>query len=150
MLDTLAELRKKVVIGFVGGSDLSKQMEQLGDDGMYKRKRYDFCRLQVSSDVPSIWSGNSFEQLWLLLCWERLDGLPFGRKNGLAGMYIGQLEEPPFGIICLFGQNDRASLSGSVMKNITSLSTLFCGILLIWIFQRSGEWEWWALALGFD
>lgn len=34
MLDTLAELRKKVVIGFVGGSDLSKQMEQLGDDGM--------------------------------------------------------------------------------------------------------------------
>ncbi|KAI7885257.1 eukaryotic phosphomannomutase [Lichtheimia hyalospora FSU 10163] len=30
MLDTLADLRKKVVIGFVGGSDLSKQVEQLG------------------------------------------------------------------------------------------------------------------------
>ncbi|CEP64961.1 phosphomannomutase SEC53 LALA0_S15e01288g [Lachancea lanzarotensis] len=28
--DTLAQLRKKVVIGFVGGSDLSKQLEQLG------------------------------------------------------------------------------------------------------------------------
>lgn len=34
MLDTLAELRKKVVIGFVGGSDLNKQIEQLGDNGM--------------------------------------------------------------------------------------------------------------------
>lgn len=33
MLDTLAELRKKVVIGFVGGSDLNKQVEQLGDNG---------------------------------------------------------------------------------------------------------------------
>lgn len=33
MLDTLAELRKKVVIGFVGGSDLSKQVEQLGANG---------------------------------------------------------------------------------------------------------------------
>lgn len=30
VLDTLKELRKKVVIGFVGGSDLSKQFEQLG------------------------------------------------------------------------------------------------------------------------
>ncbi|CCD25946.2 phosphomannomutase SEC53 NDAI_0G01700 [Naumovozyma dairenensis CBS 421] len=28
--DTLVKLRKKVVIGFVGGSDLSKQLEQLG------------------------------------------------------------------------------------------------------------------------
>ncbi|SCU79219.1 LAME_0A07778g1_1 [Lachancea meyersii CBS 8951] len=28
--DTLIQLRKKVVIGFVGGSDLSKQLEQLG------------------------------------------------------------------------------------------------------------------------
>ena len=27
MLKTLAELRKKVVIGFVGGSDLAKQVE---------------------------------------------------------------------------------------------------------------------------
>jgi hypothetical protein len=29
----LAELRKRVVIGFVGGSDLSKQKEQLGENG---------------------------------------------------------------------------------------------------------------------
>lgn len=32
MRDLLAELRKKVVIGFVGGSDLAKQLEQLGPD----------------------------------------------------------------------------------------------------------------------
>ena len=34
MLELLEKLRKKVVIGFVGGSDLSKQMEQIGMDGM--------------------------------------------------------------------------------------------------------------------
>ncbi|KAJ3259841.1 Phosphomannomutase [Boothiomyces macroporosus] len=32
MRNTLAELRKKVVVGFVGGSDLPKQIEQIGDD----------------------------------------------------------------------------------------------------------------------
>ena len=31
MKDTLASLRKKAVIGFVGGSDISKQYEQLGE-----------------------------------------------------------------------------------------------------------------------
>lgn len=30
MKDTLANLRKKTAIGFVGGSDISKQYEQLG------------------------------------------------------------------------------------------------------------------------
>lgn len=33
MLDLLKELRKKVVIGFVGGSDLAKISEQLAPDG---------------------------------------------------------------------------------------------------------------------
>jgi len=32
MLTMLRELKKKVVIGYVGGSDLAKQMEQLGED----------------------------------------------------------------------------------------------------------------------
>jgi hypothetical protein len=36
MRATLVELRKKVVVGFVGGSDLAKQMEQIGDDGKSK------------------------------------------------------------------------------------------------------------------
>lgn len=31
--DLLKKLRKKVVVGFVGGSDLVKQIEQLGSNG---------------------------------------------------------------------------------------------------------------------
>jgi len=34
MMDLLKELKKKVVIGFVGGSDLSKQLEQLGPNAI--------------------------------------------------------------------------------------------------------------------
>lgn len=33
MRDTLRKLREKVVVGFVGGSDLPKQIEQIGEDG---------------------------------------------------------------------------------------------------------------------
>lgn len=40
MKQTLAALRKKVVIGFVGGSDLSKQVEQLGDTVL---QDFDYC-----------------------------------------------------------------------------------------------------------
>ncbi|KAG0083487.1 Phosphomannomutase, partial [Podila epicladia] len=36
MENTLKELRKKCVVGFVGGSDLSKQVEQLGPNGMFR------------------------------------------------------------------------------------------------------------------
>ena len=34
MRETLCKLREKVVVGFVGGSDLPKQVEQIGDDGI--------------------------------------------------------------------------------------------------------------------
>ncbi|KAK9449865.1 eukaryotic phosphomannomutase [Limtongia smithiae] len=40
MLELLGALRKKVAIGFVGGSDLAKQQEQLGDDVV---DNFDFC-----------------------------------------------------------------------------------------------------------
>lgn len=36
----LPELRKKIVIGFVGGSDLAKQKEQLGEDVI---SQFDYC-----------------------------------------------------------------------------------------------------------
>ena len=32
MIQTLKDLKKKCIIGYVGGSDLAKQKEQLGDD----------------------------------------------------------------------------------------------------------------------
>ena len=35
MKTLLSDLRKKVVIGFVGGSDLAKQQEQLGEDAIH-------------------------------------------------------------------------------------------------------------------
>lgn len=35
MKQTLHELRKHVVVGIVGGSDMVKQREQLGPDGMH-------------------------------------------------------------------------------------------------------------------
>ncbi|KAJ3049841.1 Phosphomannomutase [Rhizophlyctis rosea] len=40
MKQILQDLRKKVVVGFVGGSDLSKQKEQLGEDCV---NDFDFC-----------------------------------------------------------------------------------------------------------
>lgn len=43
MLQLLHELRKKVVIGFVGGSDLVKQQEQLGVGGVDVTTLFDYC-----------------------------------------------------------------------------------------------------------
>eukprot|EP00834_Sanchytrium_tribonematis_P000051 NODE_2_length_91304_cov_0.692462.p51 type:complete len:190 gc:universal NODE_2_length_91304_cov_0.692462:645-76(-) len=40
MLEILKRLRNKVTIGFVGGSDLSKQVEQLGDNVL---TMFDYC-----------------------------------------------------------------------------------------------------------
>ena len=40
MKDFIAELRKKIVIGTVGGSDLPKQKEQLGED---VHENFDYC-----------------------------------------------------------------------------------------------------------
>lgn len=43
MLNTLARLRQKVAIGFVGGSDLVKQQEQLGTADVDVKTLFDFC-----------------------------------------------------------------------------------------------------------
>ncbi|KAJ1840806.1 Phosphomannomutase 1, partial [Coemansia sp. RSA 486] len=40
MRKTLEDLRKKCVVGFVGGSDFVKQKEQLGDNAL---DMFDFC-----------------------------------------------------------------------------------------------------------
>ncbi|KAG7293036.1 Phosphomannomutase 1 [Staphylotrichum longicolle] len=43
MLNLLARLRQKVAIGFVGGSDLVKQQEQLGTPSINVTSLFDFC-----------------------------------------------------------------------------------------------------------
>ncbi|KAL2166036.1 hypothetical protein VTG60DRAFT_3421 [Thermothelomyces hinnuleus] len=43
MLSLLSRLRQKVAIGFVGGSDLVKQQEQLGGAGVDVTTLFDFC-----------------------------------------------------------------------------------------------------------
>lgn len=43
MLALLHELRKKVAIGYVGGSDLAKQQEQLGTADVPVTSLFDFC-----------------------------------------------------------------------------------------------------------
>ena len=40
MRETIQKLREKVVVGFVGGSDLPKQIEQIGDDGILILNQY--------------------------------------------------------------------------------------------------------------
>lgn len=43
MLQLLAAIRHKVAIGFVGGSDLSKQQEQLGTPEIPVQSLFDYC-----------------------------------------------------------------------------------------------------------
>jgi phosphomannomutase len=43
MLALLSALRQKVAIGYVGGSDLKKQQEQLGSDSINVTSLFDFC-----------------------------------------------------------------------------------------------------------
>jgi len=43
MLQLLSEVRHKVAIGFVGGSDLAKQQEQLGTSDISVTTQFDFC-----------------------------------------------------------------------------------------------------------
>ena len=43
VLEWLARLRQKVAIGFVGGSDLAKQQEQLGSQTVPVTSLFDFC-----------------------------------------------------------------------------------------------------------
>lgn len=43
MLTLLSNLRQKCAIGFVGGSDLAKQQEQLGTSSIPVTSLFDFC-----------------------------------------------------------------------------------------------------------
>lgn len=67
ILTLLAELRRRVAIGFVGGSNLVKQEEQLGSPSVPVTDLFDFCFAEngltaIKSGVPL--PSNSFIQ-WL-------------------------------------------------------------------------------------
>jgi phosphomannomutase len=47
MKNMLAALRKKIVVGFVGGSDLVKQKEQIGEDG----KQLFYTKIRLYSSI---------------------------------------------------------------------------------------------------
>jgi phosphomannomutase len=43
MIKMLSDLRQKVAVGYVGGSDFAKQQEQLGTASLSVTTRFDFC-----------------------------------------------------------------------------------------------------------
>lgn len=60
MKDTLSKLRTKAVIGFVGGSDLSKQYEQLGSTSKLDNTNQEVFYVFIYD--------NSFGRFRLLFC----------------------------------------------------------------------------------
>lgn len=67
MLALLSALRHKCVIGFVGGSDLVKQQEQLGSPSIAVTSLFDFCFSEnglTAYRLGQLLAGNSFIQ-WL-------------------------------------------------------------------------------------
>lgn len=57
MLNLLARLRNKVAIGFVGGSDLVKQQEQLGTADVDVKTLFDFCFAENGLTAYSMCTG---------------------------------------------------------------------------------------------
>jgi len=67
MLSLLSALRHKCAIGFVGGSDLAKQQEQLGTASINVTSLFDFCFAEnglTAIRLGKVLAGNSFI-IWL-------------------------------------------------------------------------------------
>ena len=58
MLDELQRLRSKVTIGLVGGSDLNKQVEQLGPTGELAAATCDILATEVSEGFACLLRGS--------------------------------------------------------------------------------------------
>src|SRR2546430_9426928 len=93
MLTLLHELRKKVAIGFVGGSDLAKQQEQLGTSSVPVTTLFDFCfaengltayRLGVPLDSTSFigWLGEEKYKRLAKFCLRHIAGLDLPVMRG--------------------------------------------------------------------
>ncbi|KAK2783902.1 Phosphomannomutase [Onygenales sp. PD_12] len=93
MLQLLSQLRHKCAIGFVGGSDLVKQQEQLGNATTNVTSLFDFCfaengltayRLEkpLSSNSFIKWLGEDKYQNLVDFCLRYIAGVKLPRKRG--------------------------------------------------------------------
>ena len=83
MLELLSGLRKKVAIGFVGGSDLAKISEQLAIDGNPGPPQHS-CPIPLFLNPPSVFSRR---QVRLRICRERVDRLQIGETTLVTVVY---------------------------------------------------------------
>lgn len=93
MLETLSRLRHKVAIGFVGGSDLAKQQEQLGSASDPVTTLFDFCfsenglhAFRLGEPLPSVsfidWLGEEKYQQLVKFVLHYIADLEIPKKRG--------------------------------------------------------------------
>lgn len=93
MLETLSRLRHKVAIGFVGGSDLAKQQEQLGSASVPVTTLFDFCfsenglhAFRLGEPLPSVsfidWLGEEKYQQLVKFVLHYIADLEIPKKRG--------------------------------------------------------------------
>ncbi|KAI9091759.1 eukaryotic phosphomannomutase [Phlyctochytrium arcticum] len=116
MQQLLADLRKKVVIGFVGGSDLSKQKEQLGENCI---DLYDFCfsengltayRLGKQLDSASFigWIGEDEYKKLASFVLKYIADLDLPKKRGtFIEFRNGMINISPIGRNCTHAERDE-------------------------------------------
>lgn len=110
MLKLLSEVRKKCAIGFVGGSDLAKQQEQLGTASLKAINMFDFAfaengltAYRLGEPMPSNsfiqWLGeDKYQKLakWVLRYISQLEGLPAMRGTFIE-FRTGMINVSPVG-----------------------------------------------------
>ena len=93
MLELLSQLRHKCAIGFVGGSDLVKQQEQLGTSSIDATSLFDFCfaengltAIRLSKPLASNsfirWLGEDRYQNLVNFCLKYIADLKLPKKRG--------------------------------------------------------------------
>jgi phosphomannomutase len=93
MLDLLSKLRHKCAVGYVGGSDLSKQQEQLGSASVNVTSLFDFCfsengltayrqGVQLPSNSFISWMGEERYKEFVNFCLRYIADLDLPVKRG--------------------------------------------------------------------
>lgn len=93
MLELLSQLRHKCAIGFVGGSDLAKQQEQIGTPSINVTSLFDFCFAEngltairegksLASNSFIQWLGEDKYQNLVNFCLKYIADLKLPKKRG--------------------------------------------------------------------